>query len=1671
MPPRKAMEDGKVDMHSTFTPLNTPLSFVSPTVVCCVVGSSVCLWDLEVGTKEFVYTAAYSIVKICGNPTKGLFAFCEGGTSPQAFVYGVEPRKLLFQLTDLTELELADFAFSRCGSRLFALSRATSKRLLVFSTKTGKKLSGCELSLPSRFDKIAVFPGHKDSLALIRSSSVRLVTIQKSYETYIVKLLPAALPVDTDLSVSAYAWSKSGQFLFATRQGALLTLDGSTGSVLHACQAEQPITSIGVTEKYVATAHIGNVLKFWSHNAQDLSSEEGSSMLQQMPPMEGGFEPRSIVFDLQQTVDLDSLGQNQQPEHKLMGQVAYLQITPNASSAVLTTAEGEVWSFTLPDTEEGGAKPKEDPQLRLLIWFHTHPISDSIFVGGSARLCASSDEGGRLRIWELSRSTDPKGFRTLCFTSALTSIACDDDGRLMVVGTDAGCLHVVGCWNWQKPGVMDSMRISASGIAKVCACGHDAGGIYVAAALFNHKVAFLSASYDDPRLVMYGFVDLQGSVDDLCWHKDVQFEGEPQIVVVGCSHDSWPCLWLVDAPPLEYEAQQSELVRDVCPVSSLKMSATNKLDEKPTAVVALSAEEIVVGFAGGALKSYPVPSTPGLPTAKHAPMQATKSFTPHDQYITQLQVTGDGGSLISASMDGSIRRTSTDGAKTVMQKVLHNPYNGGVARVCANFDDDLILSTGGSDGLVVWSDPKANVQPARGGSEELSVEEASADAPPLVVNVDDKDMTEFPVWAPISPEERERREAEENDDPELNALALAQRRALTLEVEGLRKKLRVLIDQNSACPQLEQLERHEFCIDFEERDLIAATTKERCDALRAQIERENLVRQLTRDRLIKEFWDPMRTKGCLICSLSSNLSVSNYPERIVSEEEKVTLRKLRIMRQVQQKELIMLNGPECPQALKGDTILRAEPFATGKESYIVNWWHGTVARAGEKAHTDQQFLYEPFELVTSARRRLQVHILQSLAAEYRAAFNELFKACQHDKKGVMDQIKEKVHRMRSILAELQINEKVPEPELFDAEDEQAVLELKDREIKVEKWLSPEEKRVIEEARAKEEERQRLLRENDAGTRALMQMMGGTLKTKKDLSALEITLDKEPWMDQIVEEEMTDVQLAALKEYREKEKALADEQDKYRKQLDAELKKLRAEVQELTEQFEKVLKELHHQRFAHDAGFFCQELYCVRLQLALLQSVEDNHVLQTMTHDMAEAQAKLAEAEAKLEQFTGEVASFKIKQDERVRHEREVASAQHFRQQFAQLGLAAEATGALLQLFRKKKPGAAAEQSASQQEAKPVKRHNDSYPDLGTAADPRLDRPMEAEDISMECPEGVDEASFQRMLELRRERLQAELEVQLGASELQEMNGLLAHLEKERDDAKQAHEQLKVELREHEDLMSKEEFDIEILFKLKQGQVEVPQAAVVTDYSDAVVVNNEVVESRNHRILELGKEKTNTLETIKEFRKKLSLIQWEYRMLQMQTSDLEERTKDVHMLRVTKGLQSLLKGGEEGRNKADADLLERKIEHLSTTTAQKEAAIKKQWSICQTAAKQRKAENSMLEKKLRELQQNVIQREHIRRLRAPQGGGTQGGLKDGEKPRVIGGGGKIEENEATIRAAQTGFRDIKVRQTLMDTAKKHTEEIDILRKELDRLRQKTFPSFVQLHEERGSPDHR
>jgi len=59
-----------------------------------------------------------------------------------------------------------------------------------------------------------------------------------------------------------------------------------------------------------------------------------------------------------------------------------------------------------------------------------------------------------------------------------------------------------------------------------------------------------------------------------------------------------------------------------------------------------------------------------------------------------------------------------------------------------------------------------------------------------------------------------------------------------------------------------------------------------------------------------------------------------------------------------------------------------------------------------------------------------------------------------------------------------------------------MLKIKDSDFTVEKYLTREERDILEEKRKKEEERIRLLNADDSKKKALNQMMYGTIENKK-----------------------------------------------------------------------------------------------------------------------------------------------------------------------------------------------------------------------------------------------------------------------------------------------------------------------------------------------------------------------------------------------------------------------------------------------------------------------------------------------------------------------------------------------------------------------------------------------
>jgi len=147
-------------------------------------------------------------------------------------------------------------------------------------------------------------------------------------------------------------------------------------------------------------------------------------------------------------------------------------------------------------------------------------------------------------------------------------------------------------------------------------------------------------------------------------------------------------------------------------------------------------------------------------------------------------------------------------------------------------------------------------------------------------------------------------------------------------------------------------------------------------------------------------------------------------------------------------------------------------------------------------------LYDAFELYTDQRKRTQIELIREVIFELKRDYNIEFAALEHIKQEQNYQIKEKME----MIAELQLNLKQPVDVYQEKknllETPKHIFEVADDEIKVERYLTQDERAALAEEERKRLEREAKLKGDTVGQRGLKVMMGGELTFKKEKNLLE-----------------------------------------------------------------------------------------------------------------------------------------------------------------------------------------------------------------------------------------------------------------------------------------------------------------------------------------------------------------------------------------------------------------------------------------------------------------------------------------------------------------------------------------------------------------------------------------
>lgn len=289
------------------------------------------------------------------------------------------------------------------------------------------------------------------------------------------------------------------------------------------------------------------------------------------------------------------------------------------------------------------------------------------------------------------------------------------------------------------------------------------------------------------------------------------------------------------------------------------------------------------------------------------------------------------------------------------------------------------------------------------------------------------------------------------------------------------------------------------------------------------------------------------------------------------------------------------------------------------------------ARLSEEEVNMFDLIYEPFELYTDVRKRTQIELIKGVIFQLKKNFNKEFVDLENYKQDRIFDIREKNSQIEELLENLKQEEEIENPETnHPLEKPEEILEVRDDEIKVVKYLTKEERAAAEEARKIEEARQAALMGDNVGQRGLKHMLGGTeLNLKKEKNQME-ELVREDWMSKPVDE-MTDEEKQKLKEFEQKEKEFKEKQ---RKAWDQELKKIKEGIIEEKLKFEERLQELFKKKLFYDVRILEQELYLIRLVIMLHDGKETRIDEKKYRVEMARLLVEKEERDKLIQSFNG-----------------------------------------------------------------------------------------------------------------------------------------------------------------------------------------------------------------------------------------------------------------------------------------------------------------------------------------------------------------------------------------------------------------------------------------------------
>ena len=724
-------------------------------------------------------------------------------------------------------------------------------------------------------------------------------------------------------------------------------------------------------------------------------------------------------------------------------------------------------------------------------------------------------------------------------------------------------------------------------------------------------------------------------------------------------------------------------------------------------------------------------------------------------------------------------------------------------------------------------------------------------------------------------------------------------------------------------------------------------------------------------------------------------------------------------------------------------------------------------------------LYSPFELYTNVRIRNQIILLLDIIHEYKKTFNSEYFVYIKERNQLLEKFntnKSAIEAIKEILTDVPIQDY--NYAMNPHEDNEWIDKFSEKDITIPHYYSKEEKAKMEAEKKAEEERLKSLQGDTLQMRGLKHMIDTRVKKKKE-DENEQQLVREPWMNKR-REEMTDEQAKIFLEFQKKEMELREQKEKIRSQNLTKLNFHKSEIEnnqiDLDMKFAKILRKKLH----YDSIICEQEIYILSL-MNLLNKREDikkeNEKYKVQLHEAEEEQNKLKQQNTKFETSINKIKEIYSGGEDKIGKEKEgpkmplnandqflqkirndpfysyektrLENIRHYGDKdYKEVQINPDAKDQNKQLENKrvndlkyycdyKKKQFDRHQNYITNKFMKSKEKMNEYAKISQDTDSLMEKLKLNFALMIKMKRGQDEVTDDLFMEKEEKPeeqiIENDVDENIEPGEDEQGDNIIPEEEIE-----------EVPINQEEIDQRREEEQMQEFLKRSSG---VP-------VENSMLIDREKIMELNDELQKYYRMKMDSERTNKDHTQMKQYLTLENELLQVQTMDITLKMKYLKLTRVTKKIQEVVTGKEEINQAQIAKLYEDKKRNLEENTSKRIATLDKKFREINNDIKKKVEENHAFNIKLNNLKEDVVKTQQIIDLD-----------EDVEKQDEMGYAGE-EHKPGVVPNKSLEIAEVS---KLKSIVKNYYEEIEYLRAELDKLRARTFPSFLQKPDNVIYPD--